>query len=379
MKVKRCLLFNLIMICLLLCSCGKQGETVSETSVTISDSMEISTEETIPEEDETEDISSTDITDYFSMEEIMQLYTDYLINLYPAGSEDATTVRYYLAWINSDEIPELIYMEGNYHAAGVHVCICDRDGNVSDIGEFGEYGNFAYKPQKGNIMSFYMNSGIYFLDFYTLNGMSIIDDKYFEIDEGSGDNSASHYYVDGDEVDEYEYYRIYKAMNSSSYINLNYDDALSYINTDDILRVLTEFSTTKTAPSIINVSSSYPDLPGEWVCMSANIGDGNGYEEAAILGIDARIFISDVGNITFVMEYEETRIEDYQMTIKELYKDNSDPNYVAIGFNNQDASREFLVFTSENNTITGTITDFSGSFSVYGFNLVFTKTESDEL
>lgn len=384
MKKYKHILFLILSVSLILSSCGQgtdKGQTVSDADiVTASVSSEGQGEsEEIIDESVSSANSSSDLSDYFSMEQVMEFYTDYLKNLYPQGSETASNVRYYLAWINEDSIPELVYMEGNYHFAGVHVCICDKNGTVSDIGEFGEYGNFAYKQKKGNILSFYMNSGVYFLDFYSLKGMSIMDDRYFEVDEGSSEDESTHYYIDGDEVDEEEYYKIYKAMNSSSYTNLNYDDALSYNNTDDILRVLTEFSTTGSAPSIINVSSAYPNLPGEWVCSMANLGDNDESIDADTAKIGASLFISDAGNITFSMNYEDNRIEDLQMVIKELYKDENDSNYVCLGFSNQEATREFLVFTSENNTITATITDFSGTFSTYNFNLVFIKSENEEL
>ena len=362
----------IIVTAILLAGCGREALSTSEK--TSAENVTASKEDWELSEG-TDEETAFDLSLYFSADEVMQLYTNYLKSLYPLDSEDAENIRYYLAKINEDDIPELLYMEGDYHSAGVHVLVCDSDGNVLDVGEFGEYGSFSYIPGKGEIISFYMNSGIYFIDFYSLSGLSLTDDIYFEVDEAVIDNESDRYYVDGDEVTKEEYNAKYSEKNNGDFVSLDYEDALSYAMTDDLLRVLKEFAQTGKAPSIINPSTEMPEIVGDFTPVTFKAGSSGESFSVDEAGISARLFVSDYGNVTFTMEYEGVLIEDYPMAITDVYSEYPGAIKQAAKCANADGTREYVIYESALNTITVELMDYAETYSDYAFTLTFTKTE----
>ena len=376
--IKRLAVIFLSMTMLLLSACSKKAETVSE-SVSVSDTTEVSVSVTEPEpEPEPETLQTTDfeLADYFTKEEVMQKYTDYLATV--LSEEDAGTARYTLAYVNSDSIPELIYMEGNFHAAGAHVCICDADGKVSDIGEFGEYGNMAYVEKTGKIISFYMNQGVYFTDFYVLNGLSLIADTYFEIDEAVLDSESDHYYVDGDEVSADEYRKRLNAMDQNAYSAINFDKALSYKDTDDVFRVLNEFALTDICPSMIALRDACPQFIGEWTLMGMTMTKGSSYTNATDIGLSGTVTVSDSGHVRIELTYGEKELLDEGMPVTYKGNDGEAPYFTSIGFSNDDLTRDYVIYLTGEGRLEVCLTDFSGFLEdgyVCYFSLVKTVAE----
>ncbi len=336
-------------------------------------SVETISEEIVPEDNTAPQVETVTIT----VEEAMMAYTDYLKKIFEGDEEKAEGVRYTLAYINNDDIPELVFMDEASRSAGGHVLICDNNLTVSDIGEFGEYGSLAYKERQGMILSYYTGQGIAYADFYRLEGLSLIDDTYFEIDSPILEGEQTRYYVDGDETGEISYYEAYSAKETSKYTYLYYEDALPYADTDDVLRVLEEYAKTGKKPSIINVESEYPDLVGEWILSQASIGSSSEYLPASEAGASSYLKITSNG-IKFKMTYEDITVEDENMSVTYVNRDAVDKRFSCIGFKNEDGTREFLVFTGENNTVMVNMTEMSGQFSTHSFVFVYIKTE-DEL
>ena len=110
----------------------------------------------------------------------IRMYADYIDGLCDGHEELASTLHYDILYIDDDDIPELVYMEHSAHMATVHLCMAYEDG-VYEVGEFGEYGNFAYVSGEGKILSFQMNQGVYLYDFFHLEDRTLQEDNSFEI------------------------------------------------------------------------------------------------------------------------------------------------------------------------------------------------------
>lgn len=66
--------------------------------------------------------------------------------------------KFDLVYIDDDEIPELLLLEDDCHAAGVWV-YSYYDGNIVEIGHFGSFGKIKYVEKEGLIFDHYMGQG----------------------------------------------------------------------------------------------------------------------------------------------------------------------------------------------------------------------------
>lgn len=103
-------------------------------------------------------IDLTDIKEYV-FDAYVNAVKDY-VNDAEEGTSDM--IRFTLAYIDDDDIPELILSEGDYHAAGVRVFFYDTENKKAvDLGEsFGEGGGFSYFYKKGVIYDYYFGRGV---------------------------------------------------------------------------------------------------------------------------------------------------------------------------------------------------------------------------
>ena len=86
---------------------------------------------------------------------------------YAQDSEYVETgfARFSLAYIDDDEVPELLLIEDHCHAAGVRVFTFYQD-TVVELGEFGSFGRMQYAEREGVIFSHFMGQGEENTDFY---------------------------------------------------------------------------------------------------------------------------------------------------------------------------------------------------------------------
>ena len=149
------------------------------------------------------------------LEEAFEAYVQ-AIKDYVTDSENfvAEQIKYSLAYINDDDIPELILSTGISHAAGVRIYFYDFDQKkVVDTGErYGENGDFeSFYERKSTIFDWYFGNGGYgnfsFCEIgadYKLAKRSRFFTTYSDTD------GNPHYYIDFKEVSEEEYEKIYK-------------------------------------------------------------------------------------------------------------------------------------------------------------------------
>ena len=104
----------------------------------------------------------------------VQAYEAFLENRqYEDDFDFPSEVRYEFAYIDEDEIPELLLADGNFHISRVAVYYYDTvEEEVKFLASFSSFGQLHYIPRKNTIISSYGNHGYYF-------------QVYSEIQEGS--------------------------------------------------------------------------------------------------------------------------------------------------------------------------------------------------
>ena len=116
-------------------------------------------------------------------------------------------IRYTLAYIDGDEIPELILSESSSHASGVRIYFYDfEQKKVVDLGDrFGELGGFSYYEKKSTIYDYYFGNGGYGNICFCKIGQDyrVSRSRYFTYYRD--EKVTSHYYIDFAEVTQGEY------------------------------------------------------------------------------------------------------------------------------------------------------------------------------
>ena len=162
------------------------------------------------------------------MQTVFDAYYEYVRNC--MDEPDYTlwdTLRFGLALIDNDDIPELIVTEGDYHGSGVKV-IFYNNGDLKEVGEFGEYGGFAYVKKENHIMSFYMGMGIRTLQRYHVDtDCTLVKDIDLYIDDDNGEAKINDEKVNFDTF-EAAYNAASEPEFGNNMICTEYDDMLCY-------------------------------------------------------------------------------------------------------------------------------------------------------
>ncbi|MBR4144612.1 MAG: hypothetical protein IKU06_04020 [Lachnospiraceae bacterium] len=125
------------------------------------------------------------VTDKVLLNDVLVTYYDYLTE-YMNDSEyaDFDRTRYGLAFIDGDQIPELLIADNDNHGTGVRV-IFYNNGEPVEVGQFGSEGGFSYIKYENRIISFYMGYGAYTTDIYHIEQdfSSKADYEFYDSDE----------------------------------------------------------------------------------------------------------------------------------------------------------------------------------------------------
>lgn len=148
-------------------------------------------------------------------------YLDYL-----AANTDMNDSRMLLAFIDNDNVPELLLIEDNSHASGVKVYTYYQN-SVIELGEFGSMGSMQYVEKGGMILS-------------AFTGMGESDADFFQIENGEAksvcsmmgyqpsDESPKSYEIDGVSVTEEAYLKKWQELyDIDEYAVIGYEDALT--------------------------------------------------------------------------------------------------------------------------------------------------------
>ena len=245
---KKLLLFTVLASLTVLAACESDIPEIVDNPIVISDSIpedEIKPEPPVSDNDTVVDVSENNpepaaVEKAPSAFKAIRMYADYLDAMCESREDLRATLHYDLLYVDDDDIPELAYMEHSAHVATVHLCMAYDDG-VYEVGEFGEYGNFAYIPGTGKILSFQMNQGVYLYDFFHLENRTLQEDTSFEIVEGQLEGEITRYYIDGDEVEEEAYNTAFLAAKETNYSSCDYFDAFSYADSYDVYSILMQY------------------------------------------------------------------------------------------------------------------------------------------
>jgi len=151
-----------------------------------------------------------------------------------------------LAYIDEDDIPELVYSYGDYHAAGADIFFY-KDGKVStakingevyDKGTFGSYGIFSYVEKGNMIMTEYSGMGISTEGIYELKNSDTELIRFFYVDWNDEKNKV--YEIDDKIVSESEFYEEIEQYKKMNWKATRGDDGfylLNQKNIDEVFRI----------------------------------------------------------------------------------------------------------------------------------------------
>lgn len=101
-------------------------------------------------------------------EEYAEIYYHFLRECYEDNPyKESIPMGFCLVYIDGDDIPELLVMKDDSHAAGVWVYTY-YGGRMIEVGEFGSFGYMQYLEKEGRIFSAFTGQGASYSDFLEL-------------------------------------------------------------------------------------------------------------------------------------------------------------------------------------------------------------------
>lgn len=151
--------------------------------------------------------------------EVLEGYGTFLTEYVPhrMGSEGKEVPGFALIYLDGDEAPELIVIEGYAHACGASVYTYEK-GEVIPVGEYGQYGAMVYREKEGIVFGDYDTGGNVYSDVYQIEGKKeTLLQSYSEKWEfpAEGGELQYTYTVDGKEVSEEQYREVCDKWNET--------------------------------------------------------------------------------------------------------------------------------------------------------------------
>ncbi len=155
-----------------------------------------------------------------------QAYLEFLTE-YAQNSKDGKGqgARFSLAFVDDNDIPELLLMEDDCHAEGVKVFTYYQD-QVVELGAFGSFGLMQYVERAGLIFSHYMGHGESDNEFFEIKeGQAVLICNMHSTPYRKNGIDTSLYEIDGVAVNEKTYRARWKALyEDQDYILIGYKD-----------------------------------------------------------------------------------------------------------------------------------------------------------
>ncbi len=135
--------------------------------------------------------------------------------------------RFTLAYIDDDEVPELLLIEAYCHAAGVRVFTFYQD-TVVELGTFGSFGRMQYVERGGMIFDHFMGQGEANTNFYRVEeGKAELLCNMHLSPPLSCNGFTEEYEIDGISVDEETYQAQWQALyEEQGYVLVTYEDSI---------------------------------------------------------------------------------------------------------------------------------------------------------
>ncbi|MBR5649487.1 hypothetical protein [Pseudobutyrivibrio sp.] len=110
--------------------------------------------------------------------------------------------NYSLLYLNDDDVPEIaVYGNGLQHNDLVEIYTI-VEGDVKELGDYGQYGTIQYIQQEGIIYEEYDNAGNFYTNIYKMQDGDITTVNSFQMDYGT---DGIFYYIDSQSADESDY------------------------------------------------------------------------------------------------------------------------------------------------------------------------------
>ena len=189
------------------------------------------TDEPAPTDDPDVQIAQgPEVSELPDMDQVFETYFEYVRSCMDDEYELFETMRFGLAFIDNDELPELLIADASYHASGVKI-VFYNNGNPVNVGEVGEYGCFSYVKNENHIISSFMNMGIIQVSRLHVDPeyklMSDLDLYYDENDEENYVYKVNEEEVDADVYEE-KYDEVFEVKKDNPILYVNYYDLLPY-------------------------------------------------------------------------------------------------------------------------------------------------------
>lgn len=237
---KRRLLSTILAVCLLLQGCGADSENTdtSQPQNRTKDSVAASVSENAVSGNDLEQIvEKAEDSDETEQAEALEGYAVFLQKYEPQqqGGGGEQELRFALLFLDGDEVPELIVMEGWAHAQGASVYLF-QEGEVISIGEYGQYGALCYREKDGLLFDDYDTQGNFHSWVYQIEGKQAVllqSYDYCQVIAGEGEETPQDtYYVDGKEVTEEQYQKVSDGWSADGYQMIEYDHCRALTKTD---------------------------------------------------------------------------------------------------------------------------------------------------
>lgn len=168
-------------------------------------------------------------------EPYMEAYYDFLLRYWKAYMKNSYSKgRFVLAYIDEDDIPELLIIEMPCHATSVSVYTY-YDGKVTELGAYGSTGRMQFVDRKGMIVSYFMNMGESYSGYYQINNgkeHKLCEFRFWEHYGIDGEDIVpieKFYEVNGVEVTQAEYEERENLYWSDEYRLIGYEEGVSIV------------------------------------------------------------------------------------------------------------------------------------------------------
>ena len=236
----------IITFCLLLGGCvpnhdntgvSLQEETVTESALE-DDVSGNGVEEKAGDAEKEESAEQSEVLEGYGV--FLEEYTPQMMNNSVEGP------AFSLIYLDGDDVPELVVIEGSAHACGGYVYTFE-EGKVVPIGEdygsgYGEYGGMSYWEKEGIVFGDYDQGGNIYYNVYQIEGskdtlLQSYSARWERLTEG--EELIHTYTVDGKGVSEEEYQAVCDKWNMTESKLIQYDDCRT-LTEGDIRSMLTE-------------------------------------------------------------------------------------------------------------------------------------------
>lgn len=141
------------------------------------------------------------------------------------GRDSGQVPGFALIYLDGDDIPELVLIDGYAHAHGGLVYTFE-EGRVVPVGEYGQYGTMHYQEKEGIVFDDYDTFGDIFSEGYQIEGSrATLLQSYSEycMLPAVEDKLQYTYTVDGKEVSKEQYLEVSEKWLEAEYSEINYD------------------------------------------------------------------------------------------------------------------------------------------------------------